>query len=81
MKAHIKQMKDFLNVHGINARVGYCSNGSLAGSWLIRSEKTTWSKELMEKLTNLGFVTIDYSPLTMGSGGAGLFHILARFKQ
>jgi len=71
-------MQDWLQAHGIKARVKYMAAGSLKGTWRLYDGATLWDDALASRLNGLGFVSYDNKPLSTYSGNGGRFSVFVR---
>lgn len=78
MRPENQRMINFLKAHGLKARVKYLWAGSMKGCWVLYNSDLTWTTELREKLTALGFVDYDNAALHQYSGNGGLFSVCVR---
>jgi hypothetical protein len=80
MRTENKNMISFLKQNGINTKVKvrYLWEGSMAGCWQIHSPGQSWTAELCEKFTALGFKDFDFTPLGKFSGNGGMFSVSVR---
>ena len=72
-----KRMQTFLKQNGINAMPKYIATGSLKRTWRLYNLKQSWSMDLADKLTALGFNGL-HGPLGKYSGNGGLFSVFVR---
>ena len=78
MRPENKRMKQFLSNNGIKAVPKWLPDGSLKHCWRLYGKGQQWTPSLMEKLTSLGFVDFDYTPLGLFSGNGGMFSVFVR---
>lgn len=78
MRPENQAMKDYLERHGIKARVKYIRKGSLKGCWSLYAPGVKWTEDLAKELAGLGFRDFDGRPLGKYSGNGGVFSIHAR---
>lgn len=79
--AHNANVQNYLKRNGITASVKRIDDGSLKGRWRIYGKGQPWTRELIDKLTKLGFKDMDGKPLNRYSGNGGMFSIFARFDD
>ena len=78
MKIYNKRMRDFLQMHGINATPKRIFVGSLKKTWRLHNLNTLWTIELANKLNDLGFANYNNKPLDKFDGNGGRFCIFVR---
>ncbi len=77
MRVENMKMKRFLEQRGIKCTPKYLSEGSMKGCWRLYGDGR-WTSDLVEKLTQLGFVDFDHNPLDEFSGNGGDFSVFVR---
>ena len=77
MRPENMRMKKFLEDHGIKCIPKYLKEGSMRGCWRLYGDGR-WTPELVQRLTGLGFVDFDRSPLDEFSGNGGYFSVFVR---
>jgi len=73
-------MKNYLLLHGIDAKVMYIAKGSEKGTWRIVNQKINWYQDpaLWDKFNSLGFTDSWGKPLGLYSSNGGCLAIIAR---
>lgn len=72
------RMQEFLKANGVEAVPKYFHDGSQRGCWRLYGRGQKYTPELQAKLTSLGFVDFDGSPLGQFSGNGGEFMVFVR---
>jgi len=78
MKEHNTQMKTLLANQGIKCTPKRMDAGSLKGTWRLYDKSQRWTPDLIQRLTDLGFVGHDHNPLSQWSGNGGMFSVFVR---
>ena len=74
-----KNMTEFLKKNGIiTTKVKLITTGSMKGCWSLYGKDQKWTKELIVKLTELGFRDFQNRPFTEWSGNGGMFSVFVR---
>jgi hypothetical protein len=89
-KEQNKYIKDYLEKNGIIATPMLITKGSMRGCIRLYQKTkeyrdgcnfSSWTQDLVNKLSSLGFVDFDGNPLTMFSGNGGVFHTFVRLTK
>lgn len=78
MRPENKRMQEWLLERGIDAKVKWIVDGSLKRSWRLYGKGQKWTKELADKLNELGFVNLWKEPLDIYSGNGGEFSVFVK---
>lgn len=78
MKPENARMKQFLADNNVVAVPKWLPDGSLKRCWRLYGKGQIWTRELAQRLNDLGFVDFDHWPLSKFSGNGGAFSVFVR---
>jgi len=80
MLAHNREMKIFLESHGLKLMPKRFDTGSMRGTWRLYNLNLKYTPEIQEKLTGLGFTDWDGSSLDRHSSNGDIVSLCVQFK-
>ena len=83
MRSENQKMKQYLKENGIDAIPQYIAQGLLKGTWRIYTPNLIWwgNFQLQEKLTQLGFKSLDGKTLTQYCALGDTFSAFVTFDR